>query len=100
MARQPEHQEGLTIDLSGLPGGRLIPGEEPEVGNIYKPRSGQRGFWWIVSITRGEFHHTALYLIFNLNGECVGTSKAAMYYLRDREKIGHMALPDLTPEWF
>ncbi len=100
MARQPESVDGLSLDMSGFPVGSVPCGEEPQVGDIYKPRAGQPGFWWIVGHIQGECHNTLLYLTFNLRGEIVGQGKAAVYYMRERNKIGHCPVPPLVPEWF
>lgn len=100
MARFPEAIDGITLDLSGLPGGPPPVDEEPCVGDIYRPRAGQPGYWWIVGITQGEFHHTALYLTFNLRGELVGQGRAGMHYIRERQKVGRCEIPAISPEWY
>lgn len=100
MSRQPESVDGLSLDMSGFPAERPSCGEEPQVGDIFKPRAGQPGFWWIVGHIQGEHHNTMLYLTFNLRGEIVGQGKAATYYLRERSKVGYCPVPPLTPEWF
>lgn len=100
MARQPEAVDGIALDLSGMPNGAPPVGEEPCVGDIYKPRAGQGGFWWIVGHVEGEYHNTLLYLTFNLSGQLVGQGKAGFHYIRERQKIGYCPVPPLVPEWF
>lgn len=100
MSRQPEALDGLVLDLSGMPGGPPPVGEEPMVGDIYRPRAGQPGFWWIVAHVQGECHNTLFYLTFNMRGELVGQGRAGMHYIRERQKVGHCPLPPLSPDWF
>lgn len=99
MSRQPDSVAGLTFDgaLADRPDDLT---REPQVGDIYRPRAGQPGYWWIVGHVRGEFHETLLYLTFNLRGQIVGQGKAGIHYIRERQRVGFCALPTLDPEWF
>lgn len=99
MARQPDQCEGISLNLEGLPGGIPKLDEDPQVGDIFLPRAGQPAFWWIVSIIRGEYHHTAIYLIFNRRGECTGTGKVGMSYLAERQRVGHADILPIEPSW-
>jgi hypothetical protein len=100
MARQPDVVEGIQLDLSGIPGGMdQFTSGDVQVGHIYRPRSGQTAFWWVVSITQGDYHHTAVYLIFNTRGECTGVSKCGVNYLGERSPVGHADVPMITPSW-
>ncbi len=100
MSRQPESVDGLQIDMSAYPVDCPPPSGDPQVGDIYKPRAGQPGFWWVVGHVAGEYHDTLIYLTFNLQGQIVGQGKAARYYMRDRQKVGYCPVPPLQPEWF
>lgn len=99
MARQPDCVEGMALDLNGLVQPCDIQGRDPEVGDIYRSHSGQPALWWIVGHICGESHSTFLYIVFNMRGEIVGTSKAAGYYLAKRNRVGFMPIPLLQPEW-
>jgi len=99
MARQPESVDGLVLDMSALPLAPESGCDEPQVGDIYRSHSGQPALWWIVGHVQGDFSSTMIYLVFNMRGQIVGTSKAATYYLRQRRKVGHCPIPPLIPEW-
>ena len=99
MARQPESVDGLVLDMSALPLAPESGCDEPQVGDIYRSHSCPPALWWIVGHVQGEFHSTMIYLVFNMRGQIVGTSKAATYYLRQRHKVGHCPIPPLIPEW-
>lgn len=99
MARHPESVDGLVLDMSALPLAPEYDCGEPQVGDIYRSHGGQPALWWIVGHVQGELHSTMIYLVFNMRGQIVGTSKAATYYLRQRRKVGHCPIPPLIPEW-
>lgn len=99
MSKQPDSVDGLELTIPNSH--RPQPTDfEVRVGDIYRSRAGQPAYWWVVGITRGEYHTKALYIVFNMDGQITGVSKASVHYLRGREKMGHCAIPPLEPTLF
>lgn len=92
--------DGISLNVDARQGAPNPNPDEPKVGDIYQPRAGQPGYWWIIGITKGEYHHTAIYLVFNLHGEITGAQRAGMRYLGERNKVGYAEIPPINPEWF